>query len=40
MVLRFGLEVIVCCIDILGSDMSYLIPILILMKEFLGGFQG
>lgn len=39
MVLRFGLMIIVWCIDILGSDMFYLLPILI-VEEFVGGFQG
>ena len=36
--LRFGLEVIFCFIDILGSDMMfYLLPSLI-VEEFVGGF--
>ena len=33
----FGLEVIIHCIDILGSDMLYLIASLF-EEEFVGGF--
>jgi hypothetical protein len=36
-VFRFGLEVIFCFIDILGSDMMFLLPSLI-VEEFVGGF--